>query len=279
MTTSNMVWCTDVHLDFLTPSDEAYKDWCAAIKARRPRAILLTGDIATAPTLLDWLSQLIVDLPAQLYFVLGNHDYYQGSIKSVRQSLRAFTHPDMFWLGSGAVVELSPTTSILGHSGWGDTRIGDFLSTPIRINDHQLIRELSNLDRKELQKRLLNLGTESAKILKSSLEICNSENVIIATHVPPFQSSTWNNGRFGTIEWMPDFCCGATGDLLLEHAQTRPDQHFIVYCGHTHGEGYYSPLSNLEVFTGTAEYKKPAIQGIINIQSGLVNDAGRYPRA
>lgn len=273
---SKIVWATDVHLDFLSPSDDAYQRWIAAIRDVKPTGVLLTGDIATAPTLETWLKQLGDDLHLPLYFVLGNHDYYHGSIHTVRRFLTNHAHPSQFWLGSGITVPLSEQTTLIGHSGWGDTRIGDFMETPIRINDHRLIAELSGLNRSILQNKLLDLGTEAANTLNTALQQCQTQRVIIATHVPPFRSSTWYNGRYGDIEWMPDFCCGATGEVLLKHARANPQQHFIVYCGHTHGEGRYTPLPNLDIFTGKADYGTPDIQGLIDINSGIVIDAARY---
>ena len=274
-----MAWATDIHLDFITPSDPAYHSWISSIGVQKPTNVLLTGDIATAPTLLSWLNQLAKDLPCPLYFVLGNHDYYEGSITKVRRALEMRQHPNQHWLGNGLVIRLSERTTLIGHSGWGDTRVGDFMSTHIRINDHRLISELSNLNRTVLQQRLLALGSEAAEVLKSQLIQCQTETVIVATHVPPFRNSTWYSGRYGDIEWMPDFCCGATGEVLLEHARLNPAQRFVVYCGHTHGEGRYQPLDNLEVFTGKADYGKPALQGMIDIESGRVVDADRYLKA
>ena len=271
-----LAWATDIHLDFLKADDLAYQQWIASISAQNPTGVLLTGDIATAPSLTPWLDQLEQDLSCPLYFVLGNHDYYEGSISEVRQALSARQHPNQHWLGNGLVIRLSERTTLIGHSGWGDTRVGDFMSTHIRINDHRLISELSDLDRSVLQQRLLALGSEAAEVLKSQLKQCQTETVIVATHVPPFRSATWYSGRYGDIEWMPDFCCGATGEVLLEHARMNPAQRFVVYCGHTHGEGRHQPLDNLEVFTGKADYGKPAIQGLIDIESGRVVDADRY---
>ena len=273
---TQLAWATDIHLDFLKTSDSAYQHWLSTIQAQNPAGVLLTGDIATAPTLLPWLDQVAADLPYPLYFVLGNHDYYDGSIAEVRRALSARRHPTQHWLGGGSPIRLAESTSLIGHSGWGDTRVGDFMTTHIRINDHRLISELSNLDRNVLQQRLRDLGHQAALKIKSQLEVCETKTVIVATHVPPFRSSTWYSGRYGDIEWMPDFCCGATGEVLLAHARQHPDQRFVVYCGHTHGEGRYQPLANLDLFTGKADYGKPALQGIIDVASGLVGDADRY---
>jgi predicted MPP superfamily phosphohydrolase len=38
-----------------------------------------------------------------------------------------------------------------------------------------------------------------------------------------------------------------------------------VLCGHTHGAGFAQILTNLSVFTGGAEYGRPELQGVFNL--------------
>ncbi len=40
----------------------------------------------------------------------------------------------------------------------------------------------------------------------------------------------------------------------------------LVLCGHTHGGGEVQVLENLQVVTGPAEYEKPGIQRIIEME-------------
>ena len=273
---SKIAWATDIHLDHISQKEAPYQNWVESIKSSQCESLLLTGDIATAPTLDDWLQRVSVDIQIPIYFVLGNHDYYHGSINEVRTALGLSKHPNLHWLGKGEVTRLSDSTSLVGHGGWGDTRVGDFFTTNIRVNDHRLIEELSNIERTHLKRKLLSLGTEAAENIKNALKSASTQINIIATHVPPFRSSTWYNGRYGDIEWMPDFCCGAVGEMLLEHAKENPEQQFIVYCGHTHGEGRHMPLPNLQVFTGKAEYGQPSLQGVISVNTGIIQDEHRY---
>ena len=49
--------------------------------------MLITGDIAEAPSLGDLLSDVASALRTPIYFVLGNHDFYRGSIPRVREAV------------------------------------------------------------------------------------------------------------------------------------------------------------------------------------------------
>lgn len=277
-----LTWSTDIHLDHVTAESAPYQSWIAGMTASESplemRGALLTGDLADANCVIPWLEQVARDSKLSVYFVLGNHDYYHGSIKQVRDQMSALDHPQLIWLDRAGPVKLSDSTSLVGVGGWGDGRVGDFLETPIRLNDHRLIEELTISDRATLLERLRELGLRDARALRGQLERVETPHVIVATHVPPFRESTWYYGRYGDWDWMPDFCCGAVGEVLLEYARAHPNRELNVYCGHSHGEGSYHPLDNLSVFTGRAEYGHPQVQGTID-ERGRVTDAARYPQA
>ena len=71
-----VAWLTDIHLDFLQPPEvDAFWD---AVAAANPDAVLLGGDVAEAPTVIQFLEQMACRLSCPVFFVLGNHDYYRG---------------------------------------------------------------------------------------------------------------------------------------------------------------------------------------------------------
>lgn len=271
-------WSTDIHLDHITPESPAYQRWLAALTEPQVSRVLLTGDLADAHSVIPWLERLSQDTQRPIYFVLGNHDYYHGSISEVREAFKRLEHAQLFWLDQRGPLIIEQALSLVGVGGWGDGRVGDFLATPVRLNDHRLIKELTISDRSELLKALQALGMSEAQSLKAQLEQTSTPHVIVATHVPPFRESTWYHGRYGDWDWMPDFCCGAVGEVLLSYAESHPEQTLNVYCGHSHGEGAYYPLSNLSVFTGRAEYGHPRIQGLLD-QHGRLLDQERYLQA
>jgi predicted phosphohydrolase len=49
--------------------------------------VLISGDIAEAPTVSEILGEMAQHVAKPIYFVLGNHDYYKSSVAKVRQTI------------------------------------------------------------------------------------------------------------------------------------------------------------------------------------------------
>jgi predicted phosphohydrolase len=103
----------------------------------RPNAVLIGGDIGEAPTFATYLEDVASALNLPIYFVLGNHDYYKGSIAAVRATARSLSQQSQLltWLPDAGVVRLTEKTSLIGHGGWGDARAGYFLQSGVVLND------------------------------------------------------------------------------------------------------------------------------------------------
>jgi 3',5'-cyclic AMP phosphodiesterase CpdA len=260
-----LAWATDIHLNFLDP--EEVLAFCAALARTGAEAVLVTGDIAEAPSLEPLLLTLASELSRPVYFVLGNHDAYHGSIAFARAISRELTarSPFLRWLPAAGVVELSPGTALLGHDGWADGRLGDYVRSGVLLNDYVMIEELAGLDKQERRAALGRLGDEAAEYLRTALAVAlpRYARVLVATHVPPFREAAWHEGRPSNDDYLPHFSCKATGEVLLEAARAWPDRRIEVYCGHTHGEGTATLLPNLTVYTGGAEYGSPEVQRVI----------------
>jgi predicted MPP superfamily phosphohydrolase len=258
------IWINDVHLEFL--DDVGRERFLDDLRRHHADCVLLGGDIAQAPTVCQYLAKLDSDLQYPIYFVLGNHDFYHGSISSVRSAIvdlqKRSTH--LCWLGGAGVVKLTSSTSLVGHDGWGDARLGDFDYSDVLLNDFLLIEELAGLSRNDLRHRLQSLGKEAAehlyRLVPQALE--TSDHVIVLTHVPPFLEASWHEGRFCNGNWLPFFACKAVGDVLKEAMLRHPYKRMTVLCGHTHGGGTSHILPNLVAHTGPAEYGQPSIQRV-----------------
>ena len=256
-----LAWATDIHLDFLA---EAEIDlFCAAVRSAGPDGLLVAGDIAVAPTFESSLRGLERRLGMPIWFVLGNHDFYDGSVAAVRERATTLSKEGrIVWLGAVDVVELTPRTGLVGHDGWGDARLGHHAGSPVVLNDFFRIADLAGSDKAHLADVLGRLGDESAahlrRVLPGALE--RFEHVVVLTHVPPFREACWHEGRISSDDYLPYFACKATGDVLLDEAARHHDRVVTVLCGHTHSGGECRPLPNLRVVTGAAEYRKPAIQ-------------------
>jgi 3',5'-cyclic AMP phosphodiesterase CpdA len=259
-----LAWLTDIHLNFLAPpSVERFLD---SLRQADANAILLGGDIGEAQNVISHLARLAEAAPAPVHFVLGNHDFYHGSICAVRDAAEELCRrlPTLNYLTRAGVVELTPALGLVGHDGWADGRLGDYPGSTVMLNDYALIRELRGMTKDDRRRHLEALGDEAAGHVRRWLPeaLATYPRVLFLTHVPPFREACWHQGRTSNDEWLPHFTCRAVGDALVEIAERHPDRQITVLCGHTHSSGQTSPRPNLVVHTGQAEYGQPRIQRV-----------------
>ena len=262
-----LAWATDVHLNFLAAI--GIDAFCEALSRQEAEAIVVTGDIAEAPSLESLLSIVAAELKTPIYFVLGNHDYYRSSIPRVREVVTALSKrsPWLVYLPAAGVVKLSAEVALVGVDGWSDGRCGDYVRSPVMLNDYLLIAELAGISKAARLDQLHRLGDEEAERLRGPLAeaLARYARVIVATHVPPFKEACWHDGKISNDDWLPHFTCRAVGEVLREAALRRPERKIRVLCGHTHGAGTAEILPNLKVMTGGAEYGEPRVQGVLEI--------------
>jgi len=272
-----IAWFTDIHLNFVSP--DTWRKFVRLIRIAKPDAVLISGDIGEAQSVCSYLKDLDSALQIPIYFVLGNHDFYNGSINRVRNTVQELVSScqHLTYLSSNRVVELTEATALVGHDGWADARFGDFNNSGVILNDYLLIQELrpkglhghfGPRPKSELVIILQRLAAEAATHFESYLnEALNShENVIAVTHVPPFREACWYEGHISDDDFLPHFSSKVVGDVMAAAMKRHPNKNLTVLCGHTHGSGTAQILPNLEVLTGGATYGEPAISRIIEIQ-------------
>jgi 3',5'-cyclic AMP phosphodiesterase CpdA len=260
-------WITDIHLNFL--GDGEIDSFCKSILAAEPDILLVGGDIGEAHNVESYLQTLENRLHIPIYFVLGNHDFYRGSITKVRNSALQLTQQSRWlrWLPATGIVKLTKETCLIGHDTWADGRIGDYANSTVVLNDFFLIHELKIADSNVRLSKLNALGDEAAAFFRRLLPeaLSRFDNILLLVHVPPFKESCWHEGKISDDSWLPHFTCKAVGDLLTEIMAKHSDKRMTVLCGHTHGSGEAQILPNLYVKTGGATYGWPQLQEIILI--------------
>ncbi len=263
------VWLTDLHLDLITP--ESFTAFLDQVIEYEPDLVWLTGDI-DEKNLNDTLRQMATRLQVPIYFVLGNHDYYRKTIANVRSAVEELSRQSrlLTWMPSVDFIEITPEIGLVGHDGWADGGYGNFLNSPVLLQDYLLIRDLHNTSGESLLKKLQLLGQDAAahvrRVLPKALE--RFQHVILLTHVPPFREATWYEGNIPSLEdpYLPHFSCKAVGDALLEIVPQYPTKQVTVLCGHTHSSGQTQILDNLIVLTGAAEYGYPRVQHVFELE-------------
>jgi 3',5'-cyclic-AMP phosphodiesterase len=260
-----LAWLTDLHLNFVDP--DCVDALCRRALDEGADAALISGDIAEAPGVDTYLERIARRLDRPIYFVLGNHDFYRGSIAEVRARVAAFCarSPRVHWLNREGVVELTPETGLIGHDGWADGRFGDYAGSDVLLNDFFLIEELAGLEPEARLERLHALGDEATDHFRTVLPeaLGRYRRVIALTHVPPFREACRYRGQISGDDWLPHFACKAVGDALVDVMSAHPDRELLVLCGHTHSSAEARILPNLRVVTGAAEYGRPTIEGWI----------------
>jgi predicted phosphohydrolase len=264
MRRKKIVWITDPHLNFL--DQRSLIDFLEAVSDSSPDVLLLSGDVSDAPNLIRCLKVISDAIDGQVYFVLGNHDYYKGSILEVNKKVKALVKKDnkLNFLDDLGPVKLNNGTALIGHSGWYDGRNGDYKNTKLSLRDFLLIEELY-LEKGELLKKINELADKAAKSLKEKLiKAIESgfKNILCITHVPPFKEAAWHMGKQSDKDALPFFSSKIMGEALKPIMKKNPKVKLTIFCGHTHSKGKYSALPNLEVITGEAEYEFPKIQSI-----------------
>lgn len=258
---TKILWATDVHLDHC--SEETLVAFWQAMVQEHPAAICLTGDIAAGDSLWPWLERFQNEVQVPLYFILGNHDYYNSSIAEVRQQMCWLnqSHTGLTWLGSAPVIELNPTWGIVGCDGWGDGRLGNFLGSSVKLKDYRLIAELAATESpEELWALLQALGDAEAAYLAEQLPqaLERYDNVLILTHPPPFAEACFYLGHVSADEnWLPHFTCKAVGDVLKAASECYPHRRMLVLAGHSHNPCDVSLNPALRVCVGEAHYGAP----------------------
>lgn len=262
-----VAWLTDVHLNFL--DNEAIARFLEELGQLDADALLVSGDVGEAHSVCDYLRQIDDAFGRPIYFVLGNHDFYRGSIRAVRRNVfeLAQQRATLNYLSTAEAFELADDVGLVGHDGWADGRLGNYDRSLIMMNDYLLIEELAPLSKRARLTKLHELGDEAAdhirRVLPAALE--RWTRVYLVTHVPPLREACWYKGEPSDDEWAPHFTCQAMGRAILDLMAQHPGNELTVLCGHTHSSGQCQPLPNVTILTGGAEYGQPEVQRVFEL--------------
>ena len=264
---ARFVWLTDIHLEMV--DDERFQQLIDEINNESPQMLLLGGDTAVSGSISKWLMRIATTIKVPTYFVLGNHDYYYGSIEKVRLQIEGLCDfsPLLHWLPKCGPVTLSESCALIGHGGCGDGRYGDYDGSTVRLNDYMMIEELSSISKQERLSRLNILGDQAAQSMRQQLHdaLDQADHVYALMHVPPFQQAALHEGQPSDDNHAPHFACKAVGDMFIKIMADAPGKHLTVLCGHTHGGGEVKITDNINTITAGATYREPAIARVLKL--------------
>ena len=259
---ASLLWITDPHFNFLSASS-----WRKVLHglAEYPSDVplVITGDIAESRDFSRYLKELEQD--RNVYFVLGNHDFYGDSIAAARDCARS--RPGYLeWRNEP--VRLSDTACLVGVDGWYDFNEGAGADTQLRMSDWGVITDFKDKSMLSIAKMSALLAKQSAKLALKKLELAFAKykTVYLATHVPPFLGASLSPRRLPSDkDWAPVMVNTALGEALRS---VRLDKFVHVLCGHTHTEahmvvpvnGLGAGRANVKVSAGRANYGEVFIE-------------------
>lgn len=273
---NKLIWTSDIHLNFLGLDDRI--SFYDELRETEGDKILITGDIAEAPSIAPILANMADRTGKKIYFVAGNHDYYGSSIKRSRAIFKNLL--SAHYLPKSYGVKLNRTTVLVGQDGWGDGRNGDFegsqenrgFNRGFTMADWFHIEELQKAYLKEpedLLKALQRIADKDAERLTKSvlraLKDPNVKRIILATHVPPFAEACLHAGRKSTEHGLAFFSSQILGVSLLPIIEAHPEVDFLWLCGHTHSNVTIQKRDNFVVRVAHSEYYHPQISGVIDL--------------
>ena len=278
-----LAWATDIHLDFITDpynskmSAKNLDIFCSFFQ-NDFEAVILSGDISLANFLKDHLLELEARLQVPIYFVLGNHDFWNSGFDEVRQQMFNLTNATkrLVYLSLTPYVQLSSTVAMVGHDGWYDGFNGNFENRNFIMNDWIKISNFAEVNSiifdNNFQipnfKNILMVARKQAIIatkhvlngIKLAISQINPKKIIIVTHVPPFVHPLEHKENL-----YPWYSSKLMGDMLISVALKNPQIEFEVFCGHVHAAYEGNVSSNIFLRSGKAEYSNPRFQGVFNI--------------
>jgi len=268
-----MGWVTDLHIDHCTKESKTalYNE----IKAARLDGLVVTGDITTAKDMSNHIYELADCMaPKDLFFVLGNHDYWGSSLYKVRRVVENLTEVEdhINYLPACDPVSLSTSVALVGVDGWYDGRVGCANPPKLIMNGWRLMDDyiLFNGDPNLILMKSREIAEAESEMLRMKLtEACQKHNsVIIATHFPPWREAAWHRHHLSDDTFAPWFTSITVGETIEDVAAEYPLTNFLVLTGHTHSSGEYWPANNIRCRTGkpgSSDYGEPRLVEIFSV--------------
>jgi metallophosphoesterase superfamily enzyme len=135
-----LLWLTDIHLNFL--EENKRMSFYRELIETDSDGVVISGDIAEATSVEPILKEMASTIQKPIYFVLGNHDYYRGSINDLRNKMTSITKDEPFLccLPASGPQKLNNDVVLLGYDCFADGRYGDYTNSRVVLIDGAIFR-------------------------------------------------------------------------------------------------------------------------------------------
>lgn len=227
----------DIHLDHV----RLPQLFVEQLQEIAPDFVILTGDISTGDKLDAHLDLIEQRAPCPVYYVLGNHDFWNDSFKPRPRTagyLTALPGP----------IRLNDTWSIVGQDGWYDF---GYSPTGLKMVDYRLISEFRREPGKEVALSKA-LAAYHADRMAVKLTHIDTPKALAVTHVPPFREASRHNGLPAEYGALGTFSSKVIGEAIL----TTPVE-TLVLSGHSHDPADVQISDKVRCVVGAATYGAP----------------------
>lgn len=250
-------WYTDLHFDHL--EREQISDFHQLLSTSSADGIFISGDISEGSSIIKDLTELANNFQNKIYFVLGNHDFYNSSFKYITAEVKELCKQkkNLIWMSTKGIVRLTKRHCLIGHDSWYDGRNGNYDDYIVELNDFLLIKELAACKSSVKRLKIFQQRADKAvKKVKTYLPkaMQKYKEVFFLTHIPPYHEVSFQEGKINPPEYLPYYSCKIVGDTIKEIAQAYPDSNVTILCGHTHSPRKLQITENISVEVGRAMY-------------------------
>jgi predicted phosphohydrolase len=253
--------CSDIHLDHA--SNGTKRKFLQEIeKLNTP--LFIAGDISDGRKVTSHLEQIAEACKHDVYFVLGNHDYYHSSFAEIDSKISYLMHhyPNLIYLPHMGIVRLNSDTCVIGPDSWYDAKIAPYPHLiPLGMSDFDYIQDLRGLNRFDLFNKFQAKASAGLVHLKEmvGLAVTKYKNIIIMSHPVPFGSMNIHQTSLS-----PFYIWYEAGMFLGDFASDNLNNNFLWLCGHTHDRVEKDYGENFKVCCMGAEYTLPKFGAFLN---------------
>lgn len=266
-----IAWLSDIHLNF---NKEGIGDLAREISGKDVDYVLITGDTSLSGDVCSDLEKLRSSVNVEkIVFLLGNHDFWGSSFEIVSNNAKALSTDALTYLSCQPKgIKLTEKTILVGSDGWYDA--GLFVRQGrVYMNDWDYISDYHEFKNIE---SIVNFSKSVAErhnryIVEQIREAIadGAQNVMIATHVPPFVHGAQQKCRQQarrTEDIFPWYCNLSLGKMLEDVVDKNSNIKFSVYSGHVHADTEEKIRDNLLSKTSDAMYGNPRVSEILEIE-------------
>jgi len=245
---------TDPHFDY-APKFE-YESFLSKVMARDFDLMVISGDICDGADADKWINKLVTATKRPVFFVLGNHDYYNTSSDYAQVKAHNIAKGAHF-LTKMWPLKLNPSTCIVGDDGFYDGLAGEGAKTKVQLIDFRKTFDFAGRNKFGVMLELARASVDRLEPKLYEAVDLDCKTILVVTHVPPFIETSRHRGKISGDEFLPFFCSTVMGDMLKKFADSHKENDIFVLCGHTHCACVANITENLVVFAGEAKIGGP----------------------